>query len=64
VGVGCNKEGLDERHDICVGEDGSTFPRQKQNVTNIIKPREPLMTTVHIIARGNVSEASLISSDI
>jgi hypothetical protein len=42
----------------------STSPRQKQNVTNITKPREPLMTTVHIIARGNVIEASLISSDI
>ena len=42
----------------------STSPRQKQNVTNITKPREPLMTTVHIIARGNVREASLISSDI
>jgi hypothetical protein len=41
-----------------------TSPRQKQNVTNITKPREPLMITVHIIARGNVMEASLISSDI
>lgn len=41
-----------------------TSPRQKQNVTNITKPREPLMTIVAIIARGSVIEASLISSDI
>lgn len=42
----------------------STLPRQKQNVTSITKPREPLMITVYSIARGNVMEASLISSDI
>lgn len=42
----------------------STSPRQKQNVTNIMNPREPLINTVHIIARGNVMELSLISSDM
>jgi hypothetical protein len=41
-----------------------TFPRQKQYVTSIMNPIQPLITTVDIIARGKVREASLISSDI
>ena len=42
----------------------STSPKQKQKVTNITNPILPLITTVDIIARGSVIEASLISSDI
>ena len=40
----------------------SMLPRQKQNVTSMAKPRVPLSTAVHIIARGSTQEASLISS--
>ena len=42
----------------------STSPRQKQKVTSITKPREPFNAAVHIMAKGSVREASLISSDM
>ena len=42
----------------------STFPKVKQKVTSIAKPRVPFRTAVHIIASGNIREASLISSDM
>lgn len=41
-----------------------TSPRVKINVTAMIKPMEAFRTTDHIIAFGNVAEASLISSAV
>jgi hypothetical protein len=40
----------------------STSPIQKQKVTSMIHPSTPLRTTVHIMERGRVREASLSSS--
>lgn len=41
-----------------------TLPRVKQKLMTMTNPREPFKLAAQIIARGRVSEASLISSDI
>ena len=44
---------------ICVAS-----PRVKHRVTTMMKPKTALRPTAQLMARGNVSEASLISSAV